>query len=104
MMRVLGVAAAGAVALIALPTAAGASSETPNAGEAASAVDADRITSFLSQPSLFGFNLGAVLWLSIALIAVVVGLVAVRRSRHRSSAAGRIPDHSVADAAFPSLG
>ena len=103
MMRVLGVAAAGAVALIALPTAAGASSETPNASEAAAGVDMDGITSFLSQPSLFGFNLGAVLWLSIALIAVVCGLVAVRRTQRRSAAAGRIADHSVPDAAIPSL-
>jgi len=83
-MRALAAVAASAAALVALPVTAGA--------EAASRSDAagvgtspDTPGSFLSTPSLFGMSVGAVLWVSVALVAVVVAAVLL----HRTKAAAR---------------
>jgi len=106
LMRSLGTAAAAVVALVALPTVAGADGGAADVQQAVQPDAADAInpvSAFLSQSSLFGLNLGAVLWLSIAVLSIVAGLVIVRHSR-RQSVVPPDRDASVGSTALPSLG
>ena len=81
MMRALAVLSAAAVALLALPTTAGAAADSATLASGASNTATDRIVDFLSERSLFGMSLGAVLWLSVAALATLLALVALGRSR-----------------------
>lgn len=82
MMRALAGVSAAAVALIALPTTVGVAAESETA---VAVVAADQTTTglagFLDEPSVLGLNMGAFLWLSVALVAAAVSVVAVGRSR-----------------------
>ncbi len=81
MMRALAVLSAAAVALLALPTTAGAAADSTTPASGASNTATDGIVDFLSERSLFGMSLGAVLWLSVAALAALLALVALGRSR-----------------------
>jgi hypothetical protein len=89
MMRALAGVSAAAVALIALPTTVGAAAESASTSVSTSVAVATEssapattgLASFLAEPAIFGLNMGAFLWLAIALLAAVVAIIAVGRSR-----------------------
>ena len=85
MMRALAAVAASAAALVALPVTAGAESATVSESAAAGSAS-DSAASFLSTPSLFGMSVGAVLWLSVALVAMVAAGVMLRRTKSAAPA------------------
>jgi len=96
MMRALAAVAASAAALVALPVTAGAeaSSRSDAAGVGTSG---DTPGSFLSTPSLFGMSVGAVLWLSVALVAVVVAGVLLHRTKAAAQYAPASSERTLAD-------
>jgi hypothetical protein len=98
MMRALAVLSAAAVALFALPSTAGAAGETVADVSAVSESASGGMVSFLTERSLFGLRLGAVLWLSVAAVAAIVALVALSRSRGHLAASSS--DASVVRADF----
>jgi hypothetical protein len=93
MMRALAVLSAAAVVLFALPRSAGAAADSATVAPAASQDASNGIVSFLSERSLFGMSLGAVLWLSVAALAALLALVALSRSRGHL-APDLLPEHS----------
>lgn len=83
MMRALAGFSAAAVALIALPTTMGvvAEAESDTAVVFAATPATSGIAGFLEEPAILGLNMGAFLWVSVAVLAVIFAALAVGHSR-----------------------